>query len=236
MGFFSNAIDIVKAPATVFDKVKSSLANAAGSVVGNAVGSAVGAFTSQLSADAQMKFQENVLKNQHQWEVKDLLKAGLNPMLSAGGSGPGGASGASWEMPDLDLSGALTAGADIERMEMQKEQMRQNSRLMMAQKRVADQNWENMRQSLQTEQWRTLTEKALAGIKYWDQNSAYENYRQQRYITETMGAQKAYELERAKNELEVERSPAGKRARHLQRWISPSSAGSLLQNLKYWGK
>lgn len=37
--------------------------------------------------DAQLAFARENAQNAHQWEVEDLRKAGLNPILSAGGSG-----------------------------------------------------------------------------------------------------------------------------------------------------
>lgn len=64
----------------------SFLGDAAGAVAG-----AVGEYFGTASANAlqqsifnrQMSFNREVMQNRHQWEVEDLKKAGLNPLLSA---------------------------------------------------------------------------------------------------------------------------------------------------------
>lgn len=72
----------------------------------NLTGSAVGAYFS-------WKHQKEVMKNRHQWEVEDLRKAGLNPILSVtGGSGsPGNAP--IIEAPDIAGASAKAVEASL---------------------------------------------------------------------------------------------------------------------------
>lgn len=73
--------------------------------VANLTGSAASAYFS-------WKHQKEVMKNRHQWEVEDLRKAGLNPILSAGGSGsPGNAP--IIEAPDIAGASAKAVEASL---------------------------------------------------------------------------------------------------------------------------
>lgn len=68
----------------------SFLGSAAGAVAGGVLGG-IGEYFGTASANAlqqsmfnkQMAFNREVMQNRHQWEVEDLKKAGLNPLLSA---------------------------------------------------------------------------------------------------------------------------------------------------------
>lgn len=77
-----------------------------------AIGGVANVGSSALSAYFGWKHQKEVMKNRHQWEVEDLRKAGLNPILSAGGSGsPGNAP--IIEAPDVAGAAAKAVEASL---------------------------------------------------------------------------------------------------------------------------
>lgn len=90
--------------------VTGALIGGAASLLGG-IGSAVSsANASKAATDAQIKWERERAQNAHQWEVEDLKKAGLNPVLSAGGTGAQTGS-ISPHLPDM--SGINSAGAGI---------------------------------------------------------------------------------------------------------------------------
>lgn len=77
----------------------------------------------QASAEASMAFQREVLQNRYQWQVEDMRKAGINPMLAAGSS-PGGASGGATYNTENPGSSAMQAHLMQKQMEIQERQQR----------------------------------------------------------------------------------------------------------------
>ena len=89
-----------------------------GSVLNNLTGATSAGAQSQryaiASAQLNNAYQKEFAQHGHQWEVEDLQKAGLNPILSAGGSGTsasgGGVASATEQSAGISPIDAIAAG------------------------------------------------------------------------------------------------------------------------------
>lgn len=112
--------------------IVGSIAGLAGGPVGSAIGGAIGHNIDQreaiqqqndantLAAQTQMNFQKYMSNTSHQREVQDLQAAGLNPVLSAGGSGsstPTGAAPALDALPTIQLPDLMAYGVSLKQLE-----------------------------------------------------------------------------------------------------------------------
>lgn len=83
-----------------------------------AIGGVANLGSSAASAYFSWKHQKEVMQNRHQWEVADMRKAGLNPILSA--TGGSGAAGNAPTIVAPDLAGAMKSGAEAETQRSEK--------------------------------------------------------------------------------------------------------------------
>lgn len=103
----------------------SALSSLAGGVAGGAkaaAGDVAGFFANRyMQRDAQ-DFTRDMMKNRHQWEVSDLRKAGLNPILSAGGAPSMGGSPALGVSMGDPYSSAVSAARQKQEAKLMKKQ------------------------------------------------------------------------------------------------------------------
>lgn len=171
-----------------------------------AIGGAANLGSSAVSAYFSWKHQKEVMKNRHQWEVDDMRKAGLNPILSA--TGGSGAPGNAPVISPPDLAGAMKSGAETSTQHseknlkdaLEKQTYVQNSALQAdaglkrAQSVAADSSSNLMwSQTKGQEIANKIQEENLKQAKFMTQNSAIASEKQKLvfdYMKEHSGAWK----------------------------------------------
>lgn len=79
-------------------------------VAGGLASSLMGGIFSARQAKSQMRFQRDMYKQRYQFQVEDLKKAGLNPMLAYQQAAPAAPAGAMGQMDAPDLVSSARAG------------------------------------------------------------------------------------------------------------------------------
>lgn len=76
-------------------------------------------------ASEQAAFQERMARNAHQYEVEDLQKAGLNPILSVGGSGAATPAGSSATMvaPQIQIPDLMAYGISLAQLDQAQQKL-----------------------------------------------------------------------------------------------------------------
>lgn len=115
--------------------------------VGAMAGSAIAGSMSQSSAREANEANREAYQNRHQWQVEDLRKAGLNPLLSASpGSAPTAAAmqAAKYDAPDIAGGMAKGSSAKLVREQVNTEKQRQNTEFTMQAKLAAEAQLTNL--------------------------------------------------------------------------------------------
>lgn len=93
------------------------LLGAIGSIAGGVAGAAMSARQAERNMKMQIEWEREKAKNAHQYEVQDLKAAGLNPVLSADGSGANMGS-INPQMPDYgNMANNITSALNMMRQE-----------------------------------------------------------------------------------------------------------------------
>ena len=120
----------------------------------------------------QFHYNKKMMQNAHQWEVEDLKKAGLNPVLSAGGSGAHGTGVGLPRAPDYagSLQSAMQTYMDSKRIKNETETAKTTQQVNTA----TAKNQEAQAQKTNEESG-TINPKANAEIKERTSNTAVNN-------------------------------------------------------------
>lgn len=137
-------------------------------LAGDIFGSIFGASSAKKAADVAWHRQRKFYKHRYQWQMKDMAKAGLNPILSAGGApGTGG-------VPVADTS-AIPEGIGRASAKMyQMAQMKADVALTKASAEKAGKEKELIGQKVETEKVARSQLQDEAEITAWQRHQVYK--------------------------------------------------------------
>jgi hypothetical protein len=153
----------------------------------SAAGGLLSTASSVWAAREAWKHQKEAMQNAHQWEVADLRKAGLNPILSATGGSGASTGGLNTPMPDMSgISSGINSAIAALKTENELKQQEANIDLTEQQtkqaKATTDAQWSNARMLNEA-----AAEKQMMNTYFQDNPNTFDSYMRSKVTNSASG-------------------------------------------------